>query len=125
VRAAGVATLRVPVSKTEAGKRTVHLEPELVTLLREHKLASRWSQPDDFVFPGRHRDRSRERNSVRTRVLHTSVAHTNEALEAEGRHRSPSASASTPCAAPTQLCAPSSASIPRSPRRRWATPTRA
>jgi integrase len=79
------ATLQVPVSKTEAGKRTVHLEPELVTLLREHKLASRWSQPEDFVFPGRRRDRPRERNSVRTRVLHTSVSRANEALEADGQ----------------------------------------
>jgi integrase len=79
----GDAALHVPVSKTEAGKRTVHLEPELVTLLREHRLASRWSQPEDFVFPGRRRDRPRERNSVRTRVLHTSVARANEALEAD------------------------------------------
>jgi integrase len=45
------ATLQVPVSKTEAGKRTVHLEPELVTLLREHKLASRWSQPEELRLP--------------------------------------------------------------------------
>ena len=32
------ATLQVPVSKTEAGLRLVHLEAELVALLREHKL---------------------------------------------------------------------------------------
>lgn len=79
------ATLQVPVSKTEAGLRLVHLEAELVALLREHKLASRWSQPEDFVFPGRRRDRPRERNSVRTRVLHTSVKRANKALEASGQ----------------------------------------
>ncbi len=79
------ATLRVPVSKTEAGLRLVHLEPELVALLREHKLASRWSQPEDFMFPGRRRERPRERNSVRTRVLHTGVKRANEALQASGQ----------------------------------------
>jgi len=79
------AVLRVPVSKTEAGVRPVHLEPELVTLLREHKLAARWSQPDDFVFPGRYRDKPRERNSVRTRALHSSVKLANEVLEQSNR----------------------------------------
>lgn len=79
------AALQVPVSKTEAGLRLVHLEAELVALLREHKVASRWSQPEDFIFPGRRRDRPRERNSVRTRVLHTCVKRANEALEASGQ----------------------------------------
>jgi integrase len=79
------AVLHVPVSKTAAGLRPVHLEPELVALLREHRIASRWSQPEDFIFPGRHRDRSRERNSVRTRSLHTSVKNANRTLEREGQ----------------------------------------
>lgn len=79
------AVLQVPVSKTEAGIRPVHLEPELVTLLREHKLAARWSQPEDFVFPGRYRNKPRERNSVRTRSLHNSVKRANEALEKNGQ----------------------------------------
>jgi integrase len=48
-------------------------------------LASCWSQLDDFVFPCRRRERPRERNSVRTRVLHTVVKRANEALEAEGQ----------------------------------------
>ena len=74
------AVLQVPVSKTDAGIRPVHLEPELVALLREHKIAARWSQPGDFVFPGRYRDKPRERNSVRTRALHTSVKLANKAL---------------------------------------------
>ncbi len=79
------AVLHVPVSKTEAGLRPVHLEPELVALLRKHKLASRWSQPEDFIFPGRYRERPRERNSVRTRSLHTSVKNASKALEKEGQ----------------------------------------
>lgn len=79
------ATLRVPVSKTEAGIRSVHLEPELVALLREHRIASKWSQPQDYIFPGRFRDRPRERNSVRTKVLHTCVKRANEALKAAGQ----------------------------------------
>jgi len=83
------AVLHVPVSKTEAGVRPVHLEPELVTLLREHKLAAGWSQPEDFVFPGRYRDKPRERNSVRTRSLHSSVKLANEVLENDGRQPIP------------------------------------
>ena len=78
-------SLAVTAAKTQAGVRTVSLEPELVQLLREHKLASRWSQPDDFVFAGRLRDQPRERNSVRTRILHGAVARANEALAAEDR----------------------------------------
>ncbi len=78
-------TLIVEVSKTKAGIRQVALEPELVQLLRQHKLASKWSQPDDFVFPGRFRDKPRERNSVRTRVLHSAVKRTNEALARDGQ----------------------------------------
>ena len=61
------------------------LEPELVQLLREHKVASRWSQPDDFVFPGRFRDRPRERNSLRTGVLYAAVERANELLARDGR----------------------------------------
>ncbi len=83
------AVLHVPVSKTEAGIRPVHLEPELVTLLREHKLAARWSQPDDFIFPGRYRNKPRERNSVRTRSLHNSVKRANETLEKNGKQPIP------------------------------------
>ncbi len=78
-------TLHVPVSKTEAGMRFVHIEPELAALLQEHKIASHWNLPADFVFPGRNREKPRERNSVRTRCLHNSVKRANAALEAEGR----------------------------------------
>jgi integrase len=45
--------LNVAASKTAAGVRQVVLDPELVQLLREHRLAAEWSQPDDFVFSGR------------------------------------------------------------------------
>jgi integrase len=76
-------SLSVAASKTAAGVRRVSLDPELVQLLREHKLASRWSQPDDFVFPGRFRDQPRERNRVRTRVLYESIERANELLARE------------------------------------------
>jgi integrase len=77
--------LSVTTSKTAAGVRRVSLEPELVQLLREHKIASRWSQRDDLVFPGRFRDRPRERNSVRTRILYGTIERANEVLEREGK----------------------------------------
>jgi integrase len=38
--------------KTNAGKRDVVLMPELSTLLRRHRLASRHSHPEGFVFAG-------------------------------------------------------------------------
>jgi integrase len=77
--------LTVARSKTAAGLRRVALEPELVQLLREHKIASRWSQPDDFVFPGRDRDKPRDRNSVRKRALYAAIERANERLAAEGK----------------------------------------
>lgn len=77
--------LHVPVSKTEAGIRIVHVEPELAELLREHRSKAAWSEPDDFIFPGRYRQKPRERNSVRTRCLANSVKNANKALEAEGK----------------------------------------
>jgi integrase len=77
--------LAVARSKTAAGLRRVSLEPELVQLLREHKIASAWSQPDDFVFPGRDREKPRDRNSVRKRVLYGAIDHANERLASEGK----------------------------------------
>jgi integrase len=74
-------SLAVTAAKTAAGVRAVTLEPELIQLLREHKVASRWSQPDDFVFAGRFRDQPRERNSVRTRILHGAIERANEQLK--------------------------------------------
>jgi integrase len=75
--------LNVAVSETAAGVRQVVLDPELVQLLREHKIASKWSQPDDFMFAGRIREKPRERNSVRTRVLNGAIEKANELLASE------------------------------------------
>jgi integrase len=75
--------LNVAVSKTAAGVRQVVLEPELVQLLREHKMASTWTEPDDFVFTGRIREKPRERNSVRTKVLYPAIEKANELLAAQ------------------------------------------
>jgi len=75
--------LRVPVSKTAAGLREVVLEPELVQLLREHKLASKWTEPDDFIFAGRIREKPRERNSVRTKILYPAIERANAQLASE------------------------------------------
>jgi integrase len=57
----------------------------LVQLLRKHKIASRWSHPDDFVFPGKDRDRPRDRNAVRNRVLYSAIKKANELLNEEGK----------------------------------------
>jgi integrase len=78
-------SLSVAASKTAAGVRRVSLDPELVQLLREHKIGSRWSQPDDFVFPGRVRSSARDRNSVRTRVLYSAIERANELLAKEDK----------------------------------------
>ena len=117
--------LTVARSKTAAGLRRVSLEPELVQLLREHKIASRWSQPDDFVFPGRDRDKPRDRNSVRKRALYGAIdAGERAASPPRASRRFPTASPSTRCAGPTPRCAPSSGSTRRSRLRRWATAIR-
>jgi hypothetical protein len=60
-----------------------------VPLLREHKIASKWSQLDDFVFAGRIREKPRERNSVRTRVPYGAIEKANELLASEDRPRLP------------------------------------
>jgi integrase len=101
-------SLSVAASKTEAGVRRVTLDPELVQLLREHKTASRWSQPDDFVFPGRVRDRARDRNSVRIRVLYSAIEHANELLARKGQPPLPDGITFTRCAEPTPPCGPNS-----------------
>lgn len=77
--------LNVVASKTAAGIRQVVLEPELVQLLREHKQSATWTEPDDFVFSGRIREKARERNSVRTKILYPAIEKANERLAAEER----------------------------------------
>jgi integrase len=75
--------LNVAASKTSAGVRQVVLEPELTQLLREHKAAASWTEPTDFVFAGRIREKARERNSVRTRILYGAIEKANELLAEE------------------------------------------
>lgn len=77
--------LNVAASKTAAGVRRVVLEPELVQVLREHKDAAEWTESEDFVFAGRIREKPRERNSVRTRILYGAIERANEHLAAEDR----------------------------------------
>ena len=77
--------LKIAASKTAAGVRQVSLDAELVQLLREHKIASPWNRPDDFVFPGRFRDQPRNRNSVRTRVLYFAIERANRLLAREDK----------------------------------------
>jgi integrase len=77
--------LNVAASKTAAGVRQVVLEPELVQLLRQHKDAAEWTEPDDFVFAGRIREKPRERNTVRTRILYRAIEGANKQLTAEDR----------------------------------------
>lgn len=81
--------LNVSVSKTAAGVRQVVLDSELIQLLRAHKDAAAWSEPDDFVFAGRIREKPRERNSVRTRILYAAIERANELLIAEDRQPLP------------------------------------
>jgi integrase len=85
----GNGSLSVTASKTAAGVRRVSLDSELVQLLREHKMAARWSQPDDFVFAGRIRSQPRERNRVRTAILYPAIERANELLAAEGKPQIP------------------------------------
>jgi len=60
-----------------------------VQLLREHKDAVEWTEPDDFVFAGRIREKPRERNTVRTRIFYAAVKRASEQLVAEGRSPMP------------------------------------
>jgi hypothetical protein len=116
------ATLQVPVSKTEAGLRLVHLEAELVALLRSTSSppdgVSRRTSSSPAAAATAHASATA---SVPAYCTPASSAPTRPSKPAD-RPRSPPASPSTPCAAPTPRYAPSSASTPRSPPRRWATP---
>lgn len=81
-------TLRVPVSKTEAGNRTVDLNRQLQQQLREYKARARWTRPADFIFPGSERGklkrgRPRERCAL-NRLIRRKIKQANVALEAEG-----------------------------------------
>lgn len=82
--------LAVARSKTDTGRREVHLAAALRDLLAEHKTASRFAGPDDYVFPTR-RGTQRDRNTVRTRILYPAVERANNRLEASGRPAIPTA----------------------------------
>lgn len=76
------ATLRVPHSKTEAGEREVDLAPDLLQVLKDHKARALWTQPHDFVFPGKHRNRPRDRRAL-PRLIRGAVKRANERLARE------------------------------------------
>jgi integrase len=75
--------LHVRASKTEAGVRTVDLQPELRAELVGWKLCSE-PEPEDFVF-GTRTGRQDSRNNVRRRVLLRAVDRANETRGEEGR----------------------------------------
>ncbi len=77
------ATMRVAESKTDAGVREVDIAPDLLHELRGLKARGRWNSPSDFVFPGKHRRRPRDRSAV-ARLLRRAVGRANELLAAEG-----------------------------------------
>lgn len=74
-----IGRLTVTASKTEAGVRDVDLEPELRDVLAEHKAASRYARPDDFVFPTR-RGTRQDRNNPRKRALRRAIDAANAKL---------------------------------------------
>jgi integrase len=77
------AKMRVAASKTDAGVREIDLAPELLHELRAYKASARWSAPSDFVFPGNHRRRPRERSAV-ARLLRRAIERANEQLKRDG-----------------------------------------
>jgi integrase len=60
-----VGTLTVSEAKTDAGRRTVPLPPTVVSALRHHRIASRYSGPDDYVFASTTGTRINPRNALR------------------------------------------------------------
>jgi integrase len=75
--------LQVVESKTDAGVREVDLAPELIHELREHKARSPWNSPSDFVFPGKHRRRPRDRSAAGA-LLKRAIKRANVQLEKDG-----------------------------------------
>ncbi len=76
--------LHVGKSKTDAGVRRVDLAPHLLDELKAWKAASRFSKPDDFVFPTRAGTR-RDRNTLRTRILYPAIERANKKLREMGK----------------------------------------
>ena len=80
--------LRVADSKTDAGVRQVDLLPALREELSIHKAETRFSGPEDFVFPTE-RGRRQDRNNARRRVVVKAVERANENLTRRGRNPLP------------------------------------
>ena len=59
------ATITVSEAKTDAGRRTVPLPATVVSALRHHRMASRYSGPDDYVFASTAGTRINPRNALR------------------------------------------------------------
>jgi integrase len=75
--------LTVGRSKTEAGVRTVDLTPALRDELATYLLDSRWTKPDDLVFPTQS-GRQDTRQNVRRRLLMPAIERANKTLAAAG-----------------------------------------
>jgi integrase len=71
--------LHVGESKTDAGRRTVDLSPDLRDELATHKAGSDDAEPDRLVFTTA-TGRSQDRNNVRQRILLRAVDRANEHL---------------------------------------------
>jgi integrase len=74
--------LHVRASKTEAGVRSVDVQPELRAELVDWKLCAD-PEPDDLVF-GTRTGRADSRNNVRRRVLLRAVERSNERIARDG-----------------------------------------
>ena len=94
-------------------------------LLREHKDAAEWTEPDDFAFAGRIREKPRERNTVRTRILYAVVKRASEQLLVEGRPPIPDGITFHSLRRTYAALRASWESIRQSRPRRWAIATRA
>jgi integrase len=74
--------VRVRASKTDAGVRTVDVQPELRDELAAWKVSTRHGEPGDLVFPTS-TGRQDNRNNVRRRVLVRAVERANERITDE------------------------------------------
>ncbi len=70
--------------KTDAGRRTVDLSPDLRDELASHKAGSKRTASDDLVFTTK-AGTPRDRHNVRARVLATSIQRANKNLAAAGK----------------------------------------
>jgi integrase len=70
-------------SKTDAGRREIHIPPDLRDALADHKTESPFNDPDDYVFATLHGTR-RDRHTVRTRILYPAIDRANKQLITAG-----------------------------------------